>query len=167
MIEKSSPEFAELLGEAICALARYFVGVPPDARPAPGGKLTGFSKTDPIYVAVTEGRDGPGPEQRVHYSSCADLSHAILQRVGVRLPFLNRRSYLGWKPGVNISNLQRPACPFASAPVAASTFFPPAGSLCLIWSTGYDAHALTVLGPGSDEHHILTANYGAGGMSAA
>jgi hypothetical protein len=95
------------------------------------------------------------------------LLHAILQRVGVRLPFLNRRSYMGWTPGANISNLQRPACPFASAPVAASTYFPPAGALCLIWSTGYDAHALVALGPGSDEHHILTANYGAGGMSAA
>ncbi len=164
MIEKSSPEFADLLGEAIVSLSRYFCGVPYVHAP-PGGVANGRTKLDPVYRQVTEGRDGPGPEQWRHYSSCGDQLHAILERVGVRLPFLNRKSLHGWVPGANISRLQRPACPFAAAPLAASTYRPPNGSLCLIWKTGTDAHALVILGPGSDEHHIETGNYGAGGMS--
>ncbi len=166
MIERSSPEFAALLGHGICALSRYFVGVAPDARPAPGGTLSGRDKLDPVYVAVTEHRDGPGPAQRKDYSSCGDQLHAILERVGVRLPFVNRKSLHGWASGVNISRLQAPSCPFAHE-TKPHELLPPAGSLCLAWTSGYDAHALVVLGPGSDDGHMLTANYGAGGMNEA
>lgn len=164
MIERSSPEFAELLGEAICALSRYFVGVAIDARPAPGGVIGGRDKLDPIYRAVTENRDGPGPLQRASYSSCGDQLHAILERVGVRHPALNRASLKQYQVGANISRLQ--AFPF-SHETKPHTPVPPPGSLCLIWTSGFDAHALTLLGAGSDENHILTGNYGAGGMSAS
>lgn len=161
-IEKSSPEFAKLLGMAICALSRHFCGAPIDARPAPGAVLTGRDKLDPVYVAVTEHRDGPGPEQRKHYSSCGDQLHAILERVGVRLPPLNRSSLKQYQVGANITRLQ--AFPF-SHEAKPHEPVPPAGSLCLIWTSGYDAHALTILGEGSDENHVITGNYGAGGMS--
>lgn len=164
MIEKSSPEFAELLGEAIVALSYYFCGVDRDAVVPKGGKLNGRSKLDPVYKQVTENRDGPGPEQWEDYSSCGDQSHAILYRLGVRLPFLNRAALKQYRVGRNIVNLQRPACPFAGFALPASTYRPPAGSLCLVWTNGLDAHALTILGPGSDEHHIRTGNYGATGM---
>jgi hypothetical protein len=167
MIEKSSPEFAELLGEAICALSRHFVGVAIDARPAPGKVINGRDKLDPVYVAVTEHRDGPGPLQRANYSSCGDQLHAILERLGVRLPFVNRKSLHGrFAYGENITWLQKPACLFA-AEAKPHEPPPPAGSLCLIWTSGYDAHALVCLGQGSDEHHMLTGNYGAGGMNEA
>jgi hypothetical protein len=164
MIEKSSPEFAELLGEAICALSRHFVGVAIDARPAPGKVINGRDKLDPVYMAVTEHRDGPGPLQRANYSSCGDQLHAILERLGVRLPALNRASKKQYQVSANVTRLQ--AFPF-SREAKPHEPPPPAGSLCLIWTSGYDAHALVCLGPGSDEHHILTGNYGAGGMNAA
>lgn len=164
MIERSSPEYAVLLGEAICALSRYFCGVPIDARPASGSTLTGRDKTDPVYVSVTERRDGPTADQRARYSSCGDQLHAILERVGIRNPALNRASQRQYQSGANIMRLQ--AFPFSHS-LAPHTPPPVAGSLCLIWTSGYDAHAFVVLGPGSDEHHILTGNYGAGGMSAA
>lgn len=164
MIERSSPEFAALLGDAICALSRHFCGAALEAAPAPGGVLAGRDKLDPVYVAVTEGRDGPGPVQRKAYSSCGDQLHAILERVGVRHPALNRASQKNYQVGANISRLQ--AFPFSRA-APAHGGAPPAGSLCLIWTSGYDAHALVCLGPGSDARHLITANYGAGGMSAA
>ena len=164
MIEKSSPEFAELLGEAIVSLSRYFCGVPHVHAPH-GGKVVGRDKLDPVYVAVTEHRDGPGPAQRAAYSSCGDQLHAILERVGVRHPALNRASQHNYQNGANITRLQQ--FPFSRVAPKDVAYRPPAGSLCLIWTTGYDAHALVVLGPGSDEHHIETANYGAGGMSSA
>lgn len=164
MIERSTPEFAALLGEAICALSRYFCGVAIDAKPAPGGVLTGRDKLDPVYRAVTENRDGPGPVQRAHYSSCGDQLHAILERVGVRNHALNRASQHNYQFGANITRLQ--AFPFSHSPAPFASP-PPAGSLCLIWTSGYDAHAFVVLGGGSDAGHLITGNYGAGGMSAA
>ena len=167
MLERSTPEFADLLGAAICALSRHFCGVSIDAKPAPGGVLAGRDKLDPVYVTVTEGRDGPGPVQRAHYSSCGDQLHAILQRVGVRLPFVNRASLKQYLNGANIARLQHPACPFAREAQPHAPAPPPPGSLCLIWTSGYDAHAFVVLGTGSDSMHLLTANYGAGGMSSA
>lgn len=164
MIERSSPEFAELLGEAICALSRHFCGVAIDARPPPGRSLEGRDKLDPVYRTVTENRDGPGPIQRASYSSCGDQLHAILERVGVRHPALNRASQKQYQVGANITRLQ--AFPF-SHEAQPHEPVPPAGSLCLIWTSGFDAHALTILGQGSDEHHVITGNYGAGGMSAS
>ncbi len=164
MIERSSAEFADLLGQAICALSRHFCGAALGALPSPGGVLAGRDKLDPVYMRVTEGRDGPGPVQRKAYSSCGDQLHAILECVGVRHAALNRKSQKNYQMGANITRLQ--AFPFSHA---AKPFapFPPAGSLCLIWTSGYDAHALVCLGPGSDARHMLTGNYGAGGMSAS
>ena len=148
----------------MCALSRHFCGVAVDAVPPPGGVINGRDKLDPVYIAVTEHRDGPGPLQRAHYSSCGDQPHAILERVGVRHPALNRASQKQYRVGANITNLQ--AFPF-SHETKPHEPIPPAGSLCLIWTSGWDAHALVILGPGSDDHHVLTANYGAGGMSAS
>jgi hypothetical protein len=61
MIEKSSPEFAELLGEAICALSRHFVGVAIDARPAPGKVINGRDKLDPVYMVSPSTATAPAP----------------------------------------------------------------------------------------------------------
>lgn len=165
MIEKSSPEFAELLGVAICGLSRYFVGVP-YLNPQNGVALAGRSKLDPVYQdRVCEGRDGPTDYAREHYSSCGDQLHAILQAVGVRHPCLNRKSLHGFEYGVNITRLRAAACPFSSEKDAVVQAVPPPGSLCLVWTSGYDAHALVIHGEGSDAGHIITGNYGAGGMN--
>lgn len=167
-LEKSSPEFADALGQAIVALSYSMCGVDLEAVVPPGGVVQGFDKLAPGYVKVTEGRDGPGPRERERYSSCGDQLHAILERVGVRLPCVNRKSLHGkFAYGENITWLQKPNCPFSSKAPNDENYRPPSGSLCLIWTTGLDAHALTILGPGSDDKHIRTGNYGAGGMSQA
>lgn len=59
----------------------------------------GVSESDERYRLVTERRDN-GP-----YSSCADLAHWMLYRLGVRLDWINRTEHNGWISGVNVSRL--------------------------------------------------------------
>lgn len=167
-IDHADPAFAPLLGSAIVALSYSLCGVSPDALVPAGGVVAGFDKLAPKYVATTEGRDGPGADQRKAYSSCGDQLHRILELIGVRNePWVNRKSLGHYTVGANISRLEPSACPAAKVPPRDPAYRPPPGSLCLIWTSGYDAHAFVVLGDGSDANHIRTGNYGAGGMSSA
>jgi hypothetical protein len=129
----------------------------------------GRSKDDPVYVEVTEGRDGPGPKQREQYSSCGDLAHWLYGRLGIREPWINRTDdgvNGPWRAGVNVSRLWGGSCPFDRVPPADPLWRPEPGDVVLIWNTGYDAHVMVALGlePGGK---LRTANYGAGGMAAA
>jgi hypothetical protein len=71
------------------------------AAPAPNGRGTG----DPVYRKIVENRVGPG------YSSCGDLAHWLLFRLGVRAPWINRAEYpksiggFGWRMGANLNLL--------------------------------------------------------------
>jgi hypothetical protein len=130
------------------------------------GFEAGRSKDDPVYLEVTEKRDGPGPEQRRRYSSCGDLAHWMYKRLGIREAWLNRtddNAFGPWKPGENISRLWGGACPFDQVPPNDPNWMPEAGDVVLIWNTGNDAHVMVALG--RDGPTLRTANYGAGGMS--
>jgi hypothetical protein len=127
----------------------------------------GRSKDDPVYKLVTENRDGPGPKDRANYSSCGDLAHFLLERLGVRAPWLNRNddnSFGAWKAGVNVSNLWGAACPIDTVP--GSDWTPEPGDILLLWNTGYDAHVCVSSGK-YESGRLTTYNYGAGGMSTA
>lgn len=94
---------------------------------------TGVTVDSPIYRAVTEGRD-PGPG----YSSCADLAHWLLFRMGVRSGWINRSEHHGWAAGVNVSRLAFGAVsrkPNGLRPLLR-------GDIGIIWnhSQGLDAH---------------------------
>lgn len=131
------------------------------------GYDAGRSKVDPVYVEVTEGRDGPGPEQRKRYSSCGDLAHWLYKRLGIREPFLNRTDDDAngpWRPGVNVSRLWGGTCPFDQIPPSDPQWLPGPGDVLLIWNTGNDAHVMVALGL-EPNGKLRTANYGAGGMS--
>lgn len=133
------------------------------------GGAVGRSKDDAVYVEVTEGRDGPGPDQRKRYSSCADRAHWKLWRLGVREPWVNRAVNGGWRIGQNISLLcWQPETPIWHVPfiVPGPTWQPEPGDELIIWNTGTDAHSLSALGA-LENGKLRTANYGAGGMSAA
>lgn len=123
------------------------------------GGEKGRSKDDPVYEAVTEGRDRGA--MRARYSSCGDRAHWKLFRLGVRAPWVNRAEHKGWRVGANISAIAS-AC---GAPYAA--WVPIPGDELLVWNTpqGFDAHSLSILEVKGDT--FVTANYGAGGMSAA
>ena len=131
------------------------------------GYDAGRTKDDPVYKIVTENRDGPGPEQRKKYSSCGDLGHFMLERLGVRAAWINRdddNAYGKWRSGVNISNLWGSACPIDMVPGA--DWVPEPGDILLLWNTGFDAHVCVSSGE-LDQGRLKTFNYGAGGMSAA
>jgi hypothetical protein len=130
------------------------------------GNDVGRAKDDPVYVEVTEGRDGPGPEQRKRYSSCGDLAHWLYKRLGIRAPFVNRTDdgvNGPWRAGENVARLWGGACPFDVVPPK-EPWAPEAGDVLIIWNTGFDAHVMVSLGVDRDGK-LRTANYGAGGMS--
>ncbi len=127
------------------------------------GFEAGRSKDDPVYQEVVERRDVK--PARAHYSSCGDLGHWLLERLGLREKWVNRASLSQYRVGLNVAELGL-GCPIAHAPPNDSHWSPSPGDICEIWNTGTDAHVFVVL-DGSTPGHLRTANYGAGGMSAA
>lgn len=131
---------------AAVALAEYACG------------RAGRSKDDPVYTEVTEGRDSP-PNRR-SYSSCGDLGHWLLYRLGCREKWVNREAAPGgYRSTLNVSLLAA----HGEAP-GGSEWEPAPGDVLIIanqWPSGKDAHVCVWLGDGR------VANYGAGGMSAA
>ena len=126
------------------------------------GWEAGRGKDNPVYTAVTEGRDAP--PNRAHYSSCGDLAHWLLERLGVREHWVNRASLGHYTVGANVWDLA--SCPVAIKP--SSVFIPVPGDILEIWNSagGQDAHVCVCLAPPHDGK-ITLANYGAGGMNAA
>lgn len=114
-------------------------------------EATHVATHDPRYRIVTEGR---GRDYLAHKpaSSCGDLPHFGLEKIGVRLPWVNREATLGnrWRGSwLNINQLCPPpigACPEAQdwtpdAPVDG-------GDVVIVanhWPSGSDAHAVCVL----------------------
>ena len=138
--------------DAAVALVEYACGIP------------GRTKDDPVYAAVTEHRDVP--PNRAHYSSCGDLAHWLLERLGLDEPWVNRASLGHYHVGANVYSLA--GCPIHQLP-GGPDWKPLSGDILEIWSqpTGTDAHVCVHLGPGSSDGHVRLGNYGAGGMSAA
>lgn len=96
----------------------------------------------PHYTAVTEGRDPADPK----YSSCGDLAHWLLFRLGCRQPWINRREHVGWGVGQNVSRLA------FGAPTGVRRTEPRPGSpldtgdVLIVWNRadGTDAHVMVV-----------------------
>ena len=126
----------------------------------------GRSKDDPVYDAWTEHRDRA--PNRAHYSSCGDLGHGLLERLGLDESWINRSSLGHYRIGWNVTDLS--ISPIHSLPggVDGGDWFPEAGDILEIWNlpSTRDAHVCVCLGPGSPGH-VKLGNYGAGGMSAA
>lgn len=142
--------------DAAVALCEYACGVP-----------AGIGKDTAPYPEVTEGRDTGA--SRARYSSCADLAHWLLERLGVREKWINRASLHQFRDELNVYEIGL-GCPIAhAAPVDSDWPGPGAGDICEIWNgiKGQDAHVFVCLGPGDNDGHLRTANYGEGGMSAA
>jgi hypothetical protein len=116
----------------------------------------GRPESDPVYQAVVEGRDRPPYPNK--YSSCGDLAHWMLYRLGVRLPLVNRQEHLGFTYGVNVSRLAFD--PLAIAEPNASARFAP-GDIGIIWSKGdgTDAHVFVFLDD-QQPAAVLVAEYG-------
>lgn len=129
---------------------------------------------DPKYQIVCEGRD-PGPT----YSSCADLGHALLEAIGCRETFVNRRSLLNptlghpgfrGKPSVNLLIAKGVGTNVFAEAVAASvterramlkTLKP--GDICVTW-TGNGSNAHVCVFESYDGAQIRTWDMGQGAM---
>jgi len=120
------------------------------------GGTDGRSEADPVYRAVTEGRD-IGTMQR-RYSSCGDLAHWLLYRLGVRLPLVNRAEHLGWTSGANVSRLAF-ARVAESDPRRDARFLP--GDIGIVWSKpqATDAHVFVILEDAQPDA-LLVGEYG-------
>jgi hypothetical protein len=119
------------------------------------GGSTGRDESDPVYRAVTEGRDEGAMRER--YSSCGDLAHWLLFRLGVRLPLVNRAEHRGWTSGVNVSRLAFHA--LAERDPRGARFFP--GDIGIVWSKtdATDAHVFVIL-EDAQPQALLVGEYG-------
>jgi hypothetical protein len=120
------------------------------------GGAGGRSEADPVYQAVTEGRDVGAMQAR--YSSCGDLAHWLLYRLGVRLPFVNRAEHLGWTSGANVSRIAF-ANVAESDPRQNAHYLP--GDIGIVWSKpeGTDAHVFVIL-EDAQPSALLVGEYG-------
>lgn len=119
------------------------------------GRWTGGrSENDPVYQQVSEGRD-VGSMQKA-YSSCGDLAHWLLFRMGCRSAFINRSEHLRWRTGQNISALVNASV----AENASEADRYAAGDVLIVWSKpdGTDAHVMAVLS--HDAATLTSAEYG-------
>lgn len=118
----------------------------------------------PVYDRVVEGRKAP------KYSSCGDLCHWFLFRLGVRLPWINRTEFTaqmggkGWRVRLNLNELAAPPVGVNSCAVPARklTALPAllAGDALQV-STQFGGHQICVTGVDeADPTVIHTAEYG-------
>lgn len=123
-------------------------------RYACGQYTGGRAEDDPVYKRITESRDVGAMQQS--YSSCGDLAHWLLFRLGCRARFVNRKEHRGWRSGANVSAL-------AFSPVAQDakpTDHYRAGDVLIIWirSDATDAHVLVALEHTQDM--LVSGEYG-------
>jgi hypothetical protein len=118
----------------------------------------GVDEDHPHYREVTEGRDVGA--MRSKYSSCGDLAHWLLYRLGCRAPFVNRAEHRGWKVGANVSLLSTAPHGVRQLPVPGARFEP--GDVLIVWNhqQGHDAHVMVVYEHRPDLARLVVAEYG-------
>jgi len=123
------------------------------------GRFTGGrSEDDPIYREVTENRD-VGAARR-SYSSCGDLAHWLLYRLGCRSKIVNRAEHQGFGIGKNVSRLAFDRA--ARNPRPDDVYR--AGDILIIWSREdtTDAHVMVALehDPAAAPPRLRSGEYG-------
>lgn len=112
------------------------------------------------YISVTEGRDAGKFQQA--YSSCGDLAHWLLFRLGCRQPWINRKEHLGWKEGKNVSALAftAPSSVRRTEPRPGSPL--DTGDVVIIWNKadGTDAHVAVVYEFTTSPFRLIVAEFG-------
>jgi hypothetical protein len=145
--------------EAAAALLGYAVNLPHG---------TGRSTADPVYRRIVEGRVGS------NYSSCGDLAHWFLYRLGVRAPWINRaengpNGRGGWRVGANLNALVAPPvgpCAQAFAPRKLAPGLPQlAAGDVIVMSNKYGGHVICIRDFDAATGLTHTSEYGQpGGM---
>jgi hypothetical protein len=120
----------------------------------------------PNYTAVTEGRDTGAMQKK--FSSCGDLAHWLLYRLGCRQPWINRKEHLGWKVGTNVSTLAFTApASVRQPPVPGAPF--DTGDILIVWNNddGTDAHVMVVHSFSASPFRLIVGEYGQPGGHVA
>lgn len=119
------------------------------------GGPVGLPQTDPNYLYVTEGRE---PLHSKYGTSCGELPHWELFRIGIRSKCINRKEAHGYQSGMNIWDLA--SAPFTKSCSVDDVYQP--GDIVYIWSRPdtEDAHAMCVVEYTADRRQITVAEYG-------
>jgi hypothetical protein len=132
-----------------------------------GKNYQGRRQWDPVFEAVTEGRQKP------KYSACGDLGHWLLYRLGFRHHWINRHECLGWTSQVNVTRLTAVKAggsnTLARQPEPGDLVY--AGDVLVVYAHDNDrVHVMVVYGNGDDSAaaavelrsgvHLKTCEYG-------
>lgn len=133
---------------------------------------------DPIYNAVTERRHARAVLTNQFYSSCGDLAHWFLYRLGVRFDWINRDEHDGWhyagQPGhptwdnnvtTLVSRQVHGVNPYAYRPDPTDLFFACGDVLVVNCATPPSTHVCVVFEHKPEEQTITTADYGQPGAA--
>lgn len=101
------------------------------------------------HLEIKEGR------QVKIYSSCADLAHWMWFRLGMRMPWINRREHLGWVQGVNVSRIVTHSEPYRGQLLEGGDVIVIAND----WPKGSDAHVICIVDQPA-ANYLLTAESG-------
>lgn len=122
-----------------------------------GGKL---DEDNAHYQAVCEGRDS-GPMQK-SFSSCGELAHWLLYRLGCRQPWINRKEHNGWRVGRNVSTLafEAPNSVRRTMPRPGSPL--DTGDIIIVWARadGTDAHVMVVYEFSASPMRLVVGEFG-------
>jgi hypothetical protein len=122
------------------------------------------------YMSVVEGRNWP------KYSSCADLAHWLLYRMGCRQEWINRYEHRtgdlgepGWDDQVNVSRLAfSPPRSVMQTPLPGYMVVEP-GDVLIVWNhpKGQDAHVMVAASSRRLPGTLRVAEYGQPGGHVA
>lgn len=101
------------------------------------------------WLEITENRN------TLKYSSCGDLAHWMLFRLGFRVRWINRDENLGWRMGMNIARLVTRGVKYTGEKLEGGDII----VVSNIWPQGFDAHAICVIDQ-PDKDRIFTAESG-------
>lgn len=120
----------------------------------------GRTINDPVYRAVTEGRQDAAVKGGWFYSSCGDLGHAFLLAMGCLSGFINREEHNGWVSQVNVGRLCRfgPGTNKLAHEPKWGDEIPRLSILTLAAFSPSQTHVCVVVEDGPD--YVITADYG-------
>jgi hypothetical protein len=121
---------------------------------------TGRPFSDPVYKAITEGRQDRAVRAKQFYSSCGDLAHWLFFRMGVRMPFINRDELDGWSfMGTNNNITTLYTHPNGKHPGLDAKF--EAGDVLIVAATNVNkTHVICVIDHDPNTNILHSAEYG-------
>lgn len=133
-----------------------------------GLSAIGRSVTDPVFLAINEGRYAATERARktnprmVPYSDCGDNASWFLYRLGVRFEWINRVEMNGrWRVGMNVATVTRRPFgenPLARAPRVDDHYLP--GDVLVVAVTGGVTHVTCVIEHDPTTGALLTSDGG-------